>query len=97
MNSPLRQFVLGIVIGIVVPAAAFYVFYRANYCHIPFAAYVKLLSGRGMLSKTLSICAVPNLLCFYACLWLNHDNAARGIVGGTMLTAICMAVFYFVF
>jgi hypothetical protein len=96
MNIPLKHFLMGIVLGVVVPAAAFYVFYRLHYVHIPFAAYLKMLSARSMLSKILSISAVPNLLCFYLCLWFNRDNLARGVVGGTMVTAICVAVIYFV-
>ena len=77
--------------------AAFYVFYDSHYSHIPFAAYVQMLSARSMLSKILSISAVPNLLCFYLCLWANRDQAARGILGGTMITAIAVAALYFIY
>jgi hypothetical protein len=97
MQSKLRHFFVGMAIGIITPIAAFYVFYSANYSHIPFAAYVKMLLLRSMLSKVLAVSAVPNLLCFYLCLWLNRDNAARGVVCGTMLTAILMMVVYFLF
>jgi ethanolamine transporter EutH len=97
MNPYVRHFFVGIVIGVVVPMTAFYVFYCANYTHIPFAAYVKMLSMRSMLSKVLSISAIPNLLCFYICLWADRENMARGILGGTVLTAIAVATLYFVY
>jgi hypothetical protein len=97
MNFRVRHFLIGITLGIIIPMVAFYLFYIANYSHIPFADYIKMLSMRSKLSKVMSICAVPNLLCFYICLWTNRDNMARGILGGTMLTALTVVVIYFIF
>ncbi|GHT72588.1 hypothetical protein FACS189456_1510 [Bacteroidia bacterium] len=96
-NRRLQQFFIGIALGVLIPVGAFYIFFRSNYDYMPFAQYVEMLSLQSLLSKVLAVAAIPNLLAFYLCLWMNKDNAARGILGGTMITAIIVAILYFVY
>lgn len=49
----------------------------------------------GMLSKVLSLTAVPNLLLFFLFIWTNRNFAARGVIFATILVALVMLVLKF--
>jgi hypothetical protein len=97
LKSRKQQILLGILVGLVVPMATFFIFYRIHYSHTPFESYVRLLMFRSMISKVLAITALPNLLVFYLFLWLNKDFVSRGVLIGTIAVALLVAVLYFVY
>ncbi|MDR1225365.1 MAG: hypothetical protein LBK47_00515 [Prevotellaceae bacterium] len=97
MLTSRSKVVLGTLVGLVVPVITFFIFYRTSYAHTSFESYVRLLMFRSMISKVLAITALPNLLVFYLFLWLNKDLIARGVVVGTIMVALVVAVLYFVY
>ncbi|MDF1575965.1 MAG: hypothetical protein P1P86_12330 [Bacteroidales bacterium] len=50
----------------------------------------------GMLSKLISLSALPNLLLFFICIWTKRNFAARGVIFSTLLLAFLMLLLKFV-
>ena len=50
----------------------------------------------GMLSKMLSLSAIPNLLLFFLFIWTDRNLSARGVVFATLLLAFVMLILKFV-
>ncbi len=49
-----------------------------------------------MLSKLVSLAAIPNLLLFFLFIWTNRNFAARGVIFSTLLLAFLMLLLKFV-
>jgi len=49
----------------------------------------------GMLSKVLSLSAIPNLLLFFLFIWTDRNLSARGVVFATLVVAFVMLVLKF--
>lgn len=49
-----------------------------------------------MLSKLVSLAAIPNLLLFFLFIWTNRNFAARGVIFSTFLLAFLMLLLKFV-
>ncbi len=45
-----------------------------------------------MLSKVVSLAAIPNLLLFFLFIWTNRNFSARGVVFATILLAFVMLI-----
>ena len=50
----------------------------------------------GMLSKVISLSAIPNLLLFFIYIWTNRNFSARGVIFATFLLAFVMLILKFV-
>ena len=48
-----------------------------------------------MLSKVVSLSAVPNLLLFFIFIWTNRNYSARGVIFATLVVAAVMLVLKF--
>ena len=48
-----------------------------------------------MLSKVISLCALPNLLLFFICIWTQRNFAARGVIMATLVVAALMLILKF--
>ena len=46
----------------------------------------------GMLSKVVSLAAIPNLLLFFVFIWTNRNFSARGVIFATILLAFFMLI-----
>ena len=49
-----------------------------------------------MLSKVVSLAAIPNLLLFFVFIWTNRNFSARGVIFATFLLAFIMVILKFV-
>ena len=49
-----------------------------------------------MLSKVVSLAAIPNLLLFFIFIWTNRNFSARGVIFATFLLAFIMIILKFV-
>jgi len=49
-----------------------------------------------MLSKVVSLTAIPNLLLFFFFIWTNRNFSARGVIFATLLLAFVMLILKFV-
>lgn len=60
---------------------------------------MEFLSGfqqLGMLSKVVSLTAIPNLLLFFLYIWTDRNFSARGVIFATLLLAFVMLILKFV-
>jgi hypothetical protein len=48
-----------------------------------------------LLSKILTLAAIPNLLLFFLFIWTNRNYSARGVIFATLLVALVMLVLKF--
>jgi hypothetical protein len=49
-----------------------------------------------MLSKVVSLAAIPNLLLFFIFIWTNRNFSARGVIFATLLLAFFMLILKFI-
>ena len=85
----------GLVPGVVLPILTLLVFWmvRSDSGLVKFLVDFQRL---GMLSKVVSLTAIPNLLLFFLFIWTNRNISARGVVFATLLLAFVMLILKFV-
>lgn len=86
---------VGVAVGVVAPLLIFLttilVMSRANQV----TSYLVTMIYLGSLSKLLSLCVYPNLGLFYLYLRFKRETSAKGVVWGTMIMAIAVALVFF--
>ena len=84
----------GLVAGILLPAITLLVFWLVKYDG-GFFKFLSQFQGMGLLSKVISLSAIPNLLLFFICIWTNRNFSARGVIFATLIVALVMLVLKF--
>lgn len=54
--------------------------------------FLQQFQQMGMLSKIVSLAAIPNLLLFFLFIWTNRNFSARGVIFATFLLAFLMLI-----
>ena len=57
-----------------------------------FVDFLQHFQQMDMLSKVVSLTAIPNLLLFFLFIWTNRNHSARGVVFATFLLAFVMLI-----
>lgn len=57
-----------------------------------FGDFLEHFQQMKMLSKMVSLAAIPNLLLFFLFIWTNRNFAARGVIFATLLLAFIMVI-----
>jgi len=57
--------------------------------------FVLSFQQMSMLSKVISLAALPNLLLFFLFIWTNRTFSARGVIFATLVVAMVMLVLKF--
>ena len=57
-----------------------------------FGDFLSHFQQMNMLSKMVSLAAIPNLLLFFLFIWTNRNFAARGVIFATFLLAFIMVI-----
>lgn len=85
----------GLVPGVLMPILTLLVFWlvKSDNGLVEFLTDFQRL---GMLSKVVSLTAIPNLLLFFLFIWTNRTISARGVVFATLLLAFVMLILKFV-
>ncbi|MDR2927568.1 MAG: hypothetical protein LBV41_05125 [Cytophagaceae bacterium] len=82
-----RQYI-GIVIGLILPLIAIFMFFSVQYAgKVEFWEFVRLMFGIQSLGKLLSVCVLPNLIVFLTALKLDYLWAVRGVIIVTLVYA----------
>jgi hypothetical protein len=81
-----KEFILGLIIGIVAAALGSYLFLLlfSNYAS---SVTIAQLKSEGILGKIITLGALLNLVLFFVFLKLKKENIAKGIVMATLLLA----------
>lgn len=90
------RFFIGFIPGLFAPLLGVVFFYFFNFSDYPFTQYLRMAGNPTVLSPMLSFGAVINLFIFFPLMWSDYYNAARGVIGATILYAIPIAIFKFV-
>ncbi len=57
-----------------------------------FVDFLQQSQKMDMLSKVVSLAAIPNLLLFFLFIWTNRNFSARGVIFATLLLAFIMLI-----
>lgn len=85
----------GLLPGIVLPVLALMVFWMVK-SDRGFVDFLEQFQQMRMLSKVVSLAAIPNLLLFFLFIWTNRNFAARGVIFATLLLAFVMLILKFI-
>lgn len=81
----------GLIPGIVLPLAALVIIWAIQ-SDLGFLEFLQNFQHRNVLSKIVSLAALPNLLLFFLFIWTDRTFAARGVIFATLLLAFVMLV-----
>jgi len=81
----------GLIPALVLPALTLLVFWliKSDRGFVDFLVYFQEMK---MLSKVVSLTAIPNLLLFFLFIWTNRNFSARGVIFATFLLAFVMLI-----
>lgn len=81
----------GLIPALVLPSLTLLVFWliKSDRGFVDFLVYFQEMK---MLSKVVSLTAIPNLLLFFLFIWTNRNFSARGVVFATFLLAFVMLI-----
>ena len=85
---------LGLIPGLVLPLLTFFIIGQLRYDG-SFREFLSHFQATGMLSKVVSLAALPNLLLFFIFIWTERNYAARGVIFATLLVALVMLILKF--
>jgi hypothetical protein len=96
--SPRRKFntvLAGLLPGLLLPVVTMFVFW--GFIHEGgIREFLSSSQRLGVLSKMVSLAAIPNLLLFFIFIWTDRYFAARGVIFATLLVAGAMLVMKFI-
>jgi hypothetical protein len=87
MRSRFDSLWLGLIVGIMVPAIALFMFYYSSFTRVPLSYFIQYSIQINILPQVLSMCVLPNLGIFFLFMWRNHYLSARGIIFATIIAA----------
>jgi hypothetical protein len=81
----------GLIPGLILPALTLVGFWivKSDRGFVDFLVYFQEMK---MLSKMVSLTAIPNLLLFFLFIWTKRNFSARGVVFATLLLAFVMLI-----
>src|SRR3954469_15508999 len=79
---------LGFVLGMSAPFLTLYIFYLVKFNHLTFGEfYENILFANNILTASISLCVITNLLVFFIFIWTNRNFSARGVLFSTFIYA----------
>ena len=90
----LDSMILGVIAGIILPLISLLIIWLVRYEGGLFE-FLSRFQEMGILSKVVSLAAIPNLLLFFICVWTNRNFSARGVIFATLIVAFVMLVLKF--
>lgn len=91
-HNPMNSAVTGFLVGFLVPVIVFFAVYFFGEKGISFKNYVGNLWHLHALVKLGSLCVFANLLAFWGFIKLKYDQAARGVLGATIIYALAILI-----
>ena len=86
------RFWVGFIPGILGPLFGILFFYAWQFSDRSFQTYVGMAKSPTILSPLLSFGVIINLFIFFPFIWNDRYNAARGVIGATILYAVPILV-----
>ncbi|MEN8203844.1 MAG: hypothetical protein ABFS28_14695 [Bacteroidota bacterium] len=84
----------GLIPGIILPLTALVVIWAIQ-SEDGLLEFLKKFQYQNILSKLISLAAIPNLLLFFLFIWTDRTFSARGVIFATLVLAFVMLVLKF--
>ena len=84
----------GLIPGIILPLTTLIIIWVIRYDG-GFLQFLKDFQQIGLLSKAVSLAAIPNLLLFFLFIWTDRTFSSRGVIFATLVVAFLMLVLKF--
>ena len=94
-NKKFDTLLTGLVPALVLPVLTLLVFWLVK-SDRGLLEFLTRFQQMKMLSKVVSLAAIPNLLLFFIFIWTNRNFSARGVIFATFLLAFIMVILKFV-
>ena len=94
-NKKFDTLLSGLVPALVLPVLTLLVFWLVK-SDQGFLEFLSRFQQMKMLSKVVSLAAIPNLLLFFVFIWTKRNFSARGVIFATFLLAFIMVILKFV-
>ncbi|MBI3503158.1 MAG: hypothetical protein HY063_15330 [Bacteroidetes bacterium] len=79
---------LGAALGLGAPWLTLFIFYLIKYSQISFSEFFKtIILGYNILTPSVSLCVLTNLLVFFIFIWTDRNHSARGVLLSTFIYA----------
>jgi len=79
---------LGFACGLSAPFLTLYAFYLFKYSHLSFGQfYMDVLFANNIVTSSISLCVITDLLVFFIFIWTNRNYSARGVLFSTIIYA----------
>lgn len=85
----------GLIPGLLLPVLTLVLTWRLK-SDLGFVEFLEHFQQIKMLSKVVSLSAIPNLLLFFIFIWTKRNFSARGVIFSTLLLAFIMLILKFV-
>ncbi|OFX47509.1 MAG: hypothetical protein A2046_13055 [Bacteroidetes bacterium GWA2_30_7] len=95
MKYSLNNVFLGLIIGLLIPVIALFIFFLSTNNNLSFLEYLKYLISMNVVTQLVSLCVVPNLLLFFIFIWTNKLYSARGVLFSTIIYTIIVFIIKF--
>lgn len=86
------SFGVGMLTGFLVPVVIFFAVYFFSETTVSIANYIKSLWRLQALVKLGSLCVFANVAVFFGFLRIKHEQAARGVLGATIIYALFVLI-----
>jgi hypothetical protein len=83
---------VGLLAGFAVPVLIFFAVFIFGEQDVSFSNYVRNLWRLQALVKLVSLCVFANLLVFMGFIRLKYDQAARGVLGATIIYGLAVLI-----
>ena len=84
----------GLIPGIILPTIALIIIWAIKFDG-GFFEFLTEFQHSGLLSKVVSLAAIPNLLLFFLFIWTDRTFSSRGVIFATLVLAFVMLVLKF--
>ncbi len=91
-RQPFDNPAIGFLLGFLVPVIIFFTVYYFGERDISFSNYLSNLWRLQALIKLVSLCVFANLLVFMGFIQLKYDQAARGVLGATIIYGLAVLI-----
>ena len=85
----------GLLLGILLPAFALYIFYKIRYDHIAPGEFLRSFHKMGILTHIISLAVIPNLVLFFLFMSRNYLKGGRGVLLATFIFAFLVLIIRF--
>jgi hypothetical protein len=86
----------GWITGLLLPPLTFFLIWYIWAQHRTFLEFITTAIRANVLTKFLSLAALPNLLLFFIYIWTKRDFAAKGVLYATFITALVIVALKFI-